>query len=250
MSRNFSAFDIETVREFPDTDWRRQRPLGISCAVTRCAAKPTPVPFHGRQPNGSPSGQLSSDDAVKLVDHLCDLVSQGYTIVTWNGLGFDFDILAEESGNLERCRQLAWDHVDLMFQIFCENGYPVSLAKAAQGLGLSGKSMEGHDAPRLWREGQHQTVLDYVAEDARVVLQVAEKAERQGAIQWVTQKGGKKRMPLPNGWRTVRECERLPMPDTAWMNAPIKRRTFTDWLYSRPAKSRGPHAPRKSSAHR
>ena len=51
--------------------------------------------------------------------------------------------------------------------------YRVSLAKAAQGLGVAGKSMDGHVAPRLWCEGQHQAVFDYVAEDD-LVLQVGQ----------------------------------------------------------------------------
>ena len=31
------------------------------------------------------------------MQYLATQVENGYTIVTWNGLGFDFDILAEES---------------------------------------------------------------------------------------------------------------------------------------------------------
>ena len=43
----------------------------------------------------------------RLVRYLEDQVAQGYTLLTWNGLGFDLDILAEESGMLPNCRRLA-----------------------------------------------------------------------------------------------------------------------------------------------
>ena len=44
---------------------------------------------------------MSQQEAAGLVEYLAAQVEHGYTIVTWNGLGFDFDILAEESGMLE-----------------------------------------------------------------------------------------------------------------------------------------------------
>ena len=48
-----------------------------------------------------------------FVEYLATQVENGYTIVTWNGLGFDFDILADESQMLAECRQLAIGHVQL-----------------------------------------------------------------------------------------------------------------------------------------
>ena len=34
----------------------------------------------------------------RLVRYLEDQVGQGFTLLTWNGLGFDLDVLQEESG--------------------------------------------------------------------------------------------------------------------------------------------------------
>lgn len=56
---------------------------------------------------------MSRDDAAELVNFLAEAADSGSTILTWNGL--DFDILAEESGMVEECRQLALAHVDMMF---------------------------------------------------------------------------------------------------------------------------------------
>ena len=82
---------------------------------------------------------MSQQEAVKLVEYLATQVRHGYTIVTWNGVGFDFDILAEESGMLDECRRLARDHVDMMFHVVCQLGFGVSLDSAARGMGMSGK---------------------------------------------------------------------------------------------------------------
>jgi len=105
MTRHYAAFDIETATWVADDleDWRQQRPLGISCAAT-CTADGNVVTWCGRTPAGTPADRMDRLTARELVSHLGELTRRGFTIVTWNGLGFDFDILAEESGLLDECR--------------------------------------------------------------------------------------------------------------------------------------------------
>ena len=50
---------------------------------------------------------MSRAEAQGLVHDLAQLVEEGYTLLTWNGLGFDFNILAEESGLQTECERLA-----------------------------------------------------------------------------------------------------------------------------------------------
>ena len=124
------------------------------------------------------------------------------------------------------------NHIDPMFHIFCELGYPVSLEKAAAGCRIPGKTagMAGFMAPQMWANGQHQAVLDYVTQDVRLALDVAVQSEQRRSFQWITQKGKLSKMPLSRGWLTVRDALRLPEPDTSWMTSPIPRRHFTGWL--------------------
>ena len=141
MTRRYLAFDIETAKDVPgdDFNWRAHRPLGISCAaVLRCDAK-EPMLWCGKKDDGTPAGRMSRDEARELVGELARLTTEGYTLLTWNGLGFDLDVLAEESGCRSECKELALDHVDMMFHVFCDRGFPVGLDKAAQGLGIPGK---------------------------------------------------------------------------------------------------------------
>lgn len=233
MGRKYLAFDIETATEWPDgADWRSYRPLGICCAATLPADAAKPRLWHGVAGDDLPADRMSRKDAAALVDYLASAVQDGYTILTWNGLGFDFDVLAEESCMLPECRRLARGHADMMFHVFCELGHPVGLEAAAAAMSLPGKpdGMSGLLAPSMWAEGKRQEVLDYVAQDTRTTLDLARSCERQGCFRWITRRGARKRMPLPSGWLTVDSALKLPQPDTSWMSKPLSRRTFTGWL--------------------
>ncbi len=234
MARRYLAFDIETAKDVPgeDFNWRPHRPLGISCAATLASDSSEVLFWHGKTRDGAPATRMTLDDANGLVQYLSKMTQDGFTIVTWNGLGFDFDILAEESVAVRNCQECALDHVDMMFHILCSLGYPVALDKASQGMGLPGKStgMTGIEAPRAWAEGRFQEVLDYVAQDVRTTMQLAKTCEQRRQFAWMTRKGTKSTMPLPKGWLTVREALKLPEPDTSWMSRPLSRRDFTGWL--------------------
>ncbi len=227
MRHKYLAFDIETSKVIPEgTIWKSCRPLGIACAATLLSDTDEVCLWQGA------ADRLSQQEAAGLVAYLRDMVRDGYTIVTWNGTGFDLDILAEESGMLAECRELAVYHVDMMYHILCRLGYGVSLTAAAQGMGLPGKpeGMNGAMAPVLWSEGQRNAVLDYVAQDVRTTLALAIECENQRALRWITKSGKPRTMRLPSGWLTTEQAERLPQPNTSWMTEPWKRTDFTAWM--------------------
>ena len=234
MAHRYLAFDVETAKDIPgdDFNWRPHRPLGISCAATLASDTAQPLLWYGKAPDQSPEKQMSRQDAQGLVQYLSKMAAEGFRILTWNGLGFDFDILAEESGAAASCKECALGHVDMMFHVFCSLGYPVALDKAAHGMGLPGKppGMSGAKAPSLWAQGHFHEVLEYVAQDVRTAIEIAQACEHRRRLEWITRKGTKSSMPLPNGWLTVREALKLPDPDTSWMSTPMTRRDFTAWL--------------------
>ncbi len=244
MIRKYAAFDIETAADIAESagSWAPYRPLGITCAAVFPEDDTEATVWQGKTPDGTPAPRMSQSEARQLVRQLEKIVAEGYTLLTWNGLGFDFDILAEESGDLAECRKLAVAHVDMMFHVFCDRGFPVALDKAAEGLGIRGKpkGMSGYLAPRLWAQGRHDQVLDYVAEDVRIARDIALECEKKRRFQWTTGRGKCSSMPLPVGWLTVAEAMRLPLPDTSWMSSPISRRRFTSWLGKSEAASHQP----------
>jgi hypothetical protein len=229
--RKYCAFDIEIARVIPDgvEDWRSLRPLGISCAAT-LTSNGKLIRWFGGQPE-NPEDRMNRTEVGGLVAYLQNEAAEGNTILTWNGLGFDFDILAEESGMLEACTALAMEHIDMMFHIFCLKGYPLALDKAAKGMGLPGKTpgMTGDLAPRYWQEGRRQEVLEYVAQDVRTTLDLAYIAEKRGQLNWISNSGKPQFLKLPDGWFNVKDALGLPEPDISWMKNPMRRSGFTKW---------------------
>ncbi len=228
-TRTYLGFDIETAR-LPEGDWRSCRPLGISCAATLLGDSREPVLWHGGD-RACPADRMSREEAAALVRYLEERTKQGYTLVTWNGVGFDLDVLAEESGMWKECKQLALAHVDMMFHVLCKLGYGVSLNAAARGMGLEEKpeGMNGKLAPALWAEGKREEVLRYVGQDVRTTLDLARACEGCGELRWVARSGRFRTMPLPEGWLAVKEALLLPLPDTSWMAEPWPREKFTGW---------------------
>jgi hypothetical protein len=232
---NYLAFDIEISSIIPDgeNDWKKFRPLGISCAATMAAGSP-PVLWNSPTEHENYADRMTQDALHQLVTYLTEAVQQGWQILTWNGLGFDFDILAEESGLLQECRLLALNHIDMMFHIFCLKGFPLGLDKAAKGMGLSGKTagMSGDLAPVLWQQGEHKKVLQYVAQDVRTTLEVGLAVANKRRLSWISNSGRPQSLSFDQGWLTAREAMNLPLPDTSWMRDPWPREKFTNWLVS------------------
>lgn len=250
----YLSFDIEIVKELPeDEDWEQYRPLGISCAATLRSGDPRPIKWYPNMGRGRPGeGAMSEPELLKLIDYMDEQMSFGFIPLTWNGLKFDFDILAEESGDKVSCRKLALNHVDMMFHFFCMKGFPLSLKAASRGMKLEGKTegMSGALAPILWAgdydriselevdtdfgalsQGEMKTlVLDYVAQDVIATLQLAEAIDKVKRLNWTSKKGRPNSAVFPDGFLTVSAALKLPRPSTSWMSDPIKRGAFFEWI--------------------
>ncbi len=126
MARKYLAFDIETAREVPGEgfDWKPHRPLGICCAAALRQDSDEPIIWHGRDAGGNTAARMSQAETAHMVSELVRFASQGCTLLTWNGLAFDLDILAEESGRAAECKALATAQVDMMFHVVCAKGTP------------------------------------------------------------------------------------------------------------------------------
>ncbi|MHB0874542.1 MAG: ribonuclease H-like domain-containing protein [Anaerolineae bacterium] len=242
---SYVAFDIEIAKEIPDgcRDWSDIRPLGISCAATLTDDGDLRL-WYGEMSEGRIASQMTPGEVGDLVAYLRDQFhdGSGRRPLTWNGLGFDFDVLAEEAGDpwdVGSCRGLALDHIDMGFQMFCEKGFMAGLNAAAKGMGLAGKTegMHGDLAPVMWAKSleEQKRVLEYVAQDVRTTAGVYEAIIESGRLTWLT-KAGRHSDWMPtlssDGPRmlTVRECLALPVPDTSWLKDPWPRSKFTSWL--------------------
>lgn len=232
---SFVAFDLEIAALLPPdcTDLDAHRPLGITCAALawQYDGAILSATICGHDEGGAITPRMSRGECAALVHLLGDLVAGGRKLLTWAGCGFDFRTLAEESGCHEACRHLAMGHVDMMYHLFCQQGHALGMDAAARGAGLHGKTdgVRGAQAPQMWADGCYAEVLAYVAQDVRTTLQVAQAVERDGCVRWTSRRGRPCNVPIDR-WLTVAEAERLPLPDTSWMDAPWPRIKFTAWM--------------------
>ncbi len=243
----YVAFDLEITQEIPEDaeNWSLYRPYGISCAAALTSDGEMLV-WHGWPKIATRSdmwsSQMSPHDCRALAGYLRAMQNEGYRIVTVNGLGFDFDVLAEECQSpsaAEACRQLALDHIDIGFAMFCQKGFMVGLNAMAQGLRVAGKmeGMSGDLAPSMWAESREsqEKVLEYVQQDVQATADVYEALLATRRLHWTTKKGTRSRYPWVPKFSdghiiSVREALELPEPDVGWMETPWKRSKFCGWL--------------------
>lgn len=245
------GWDLEIHQEIREgLDWKDARPLGITCAAAYLSDSDIPLVWYAGQNSleqehlefgeynftgGVPTkDRMNVGEVQKMVSDLVNLSEEGYEIVTWNGLQFDFDVLAEESEQYEVCVDLAWKHIDIMFQFFCKQGYPVGLKYASQLMLKSDKTegMTGALAPEMWQgsDADRLKTIEYVIQDAKLTVDLALEIEKQkGLFGWITKKGRPKWVRLGE-LVSCKEASEFVEVDTSWMSRPIKREGFYEWL--------------------
>jgi hypothetical protein len=137
---------------------------------------------------------------------------------------------------------MALGHIDLLFMMLAQRGFPLGLDAMARGAGAKGKlqnvrlsdgsrinDMSGEKAPQLWRAGEREAVLAYLKDDVQATLETAEAVERKGGIGW-TARSGRWNWQRFKKLLTVTECQALPLPDTSWMSDPLTRERFLAWI--------------------
>lgn len=226
----YLSFDLEIAKLIPfNQDLDAHRPLGITCAAAWASDAETPMVWCARGQHGEISSAMNVDQVHAMLAYLQQMVHEGYTLLTFNGAGFDFKTIAE-FGNLELCKTLALSHVDIFFHVFCLKGFSPGLNTCAKGMGLAGKTegMDGALAPEMWNRGDYGKVLQYVAQDVRTTLDLAMAIENAGGLTWTSKSGNTMRLPIGRLLSVVEALE-LPEPDTSWMKDAWTRDKFVGW---------------------
>lgn len=226
------TFDIEISNVFdlrPGEDLERYAPFDISVAATKVVGGEERLWLtHGA--DGKPALNLARSQAGELLAYLDAMQKQGHSLVAWNGLSFDLRWIGHAAGDMATARRVARKLYDPMFQFFKLKGFPVGLAKVGEGMGLRAtKLMDGADAPKQWRAGNHKAVCDYVMGDVRMTADVVDAIVRARRISWITMRGTPSSVPVAQ-LRTVEDCMHDPMPDQSWMSEPLREEKFTGWL--------------------
>jgi len=233
------AFDTEISKPILNMKrWKQERPLGLICGATFTTDNDLRLWHGGEQSDGRLLGRMTPTQCRKLAAYVLEMYASGYTILTWNGLEFDFDILAEECQDAtlrKDLAKLALNHVDIFFVVFSKTGSLVSLDAAAKGMGQPGKAhgLRGEDAPKLWRQSRQMQdkVLQYNAQDVRITMALHDAIYQKGYLQWTTGGGLLKQWKLTEHFLpTVAGALEGPDPDTSWMSDPLTRADFCQWI--------------------
>ncbi len=225
------AFDIElaSVVEIPaGGDLDQLGPFDLAVAAAR-DDRGGSWTWHGVE-NGSPAPKMSASDARAVLVALREKQRAGEPVVAWNGVGFDLKWLGIAADDVHLAGEVALETLDPMLQIFHARGFPIALAAAAEGLGVTQKkSMHGAEAPQAWARGEHARVIEYVHGDCQLTLEVAKRIVAAKSVRWITKKGTPATEPMTR-LLSARELLRQPPPDQSWMTTPIPRERFFAWI--------------------
>jgi hypothetical protein len=177
----------------------------------------------------SPPTPFSQDQYNKLARALVNHATG--PIVTFNGAGFDFRLLAEHVDDLELKRKLVYtvvyNHVDIMMDFLCSTGYFASLDSFLKGTDLSAKIWSGDKSAELCltSDAFFQKTIEYCRSDVAALEQLEHHVAAHACL-WRTTKAGKKQSWTPfhdTKFRHVHECIkawRTHPVDTSWMDTP------------------------------
>jgi len=227
-----AGFDLETDGKAGEEN------LGITCAAiyeydTKAKGGATYL-FHGAEmDNGEYAPKMSEEDLKRLIIAL----EKYENLVAWNGVSFDLYVIyeaVEDPDFKKRVQNLGKNLIDPGWGMLCDRGYMISLAAAAEGLGVQGKmeDMDGLKAIDMWEEGREaqEIVLKYVEQDAIATINVLVAALDIHGIPW-TSKSGKSQFWSFNGinMRGEKALE-MPRPNTAWMDDPRDPYEESAWM--------------------
>lgn len=155
MMPNIVYFDLETQRTANDAGgWDKKRDMGMSIGVTYSTA--------------SGQYQIYSE---KRVNDLINELLRADLVVGFNVINFDYEVLMGYT-ILDLPHQIRT--LDLLVELEKKLGHRLSLdAVATATLGV-GKTGDGLDAIRWWREGKLLEIAEYCCFDVKVTKLVHE----------------------------------------------------------------------------
>jgi len=244
----FLSYDIEIYNDFPEGEVDLHDIIP-SVAAT-CTTEADIHFFYNEKAEDGSGSPMDKFEAKNLVQSIMYWQHRGYTPFTWNGTGFDFKLLGYYSDLVEECAHLALNSVDGMLLVTFRKGYYLGLDAALIGAGVKGKQhtvtlnngteitdMDGAKAPKMWRDGDYQAVMDYLRGDVIQPLELSKVLAQSNQLKWTSKSG------RPQGVFTkmelVKDLFALPEPDTSWMTDPPTRQKFVDWMPESVLKANG-----------
>jgi len=226
LSFDIEISDVFELGKYEDID--KYAPLHISVAATAIHNGDERIWYS--EEDGRPALNLTQQRAHELLEYIDKMQKMGFMVCAWNGLSFDLKWIGHQADDMALAARIALKSYDPMFQFFNQAGFSVSLAKVAQAMSISQeKLMNGADAPKEWCAGNHQKVMDYCLGDCQMTNLIVLAIQKARETRWVTGRGSISSKPMPR-LKTVEEVIQDPEPDQSWMDTPMSKSKFYEWI--------------------
>lgn len=180
MPKDIVYFDLETQRTANDVGgWGNKDRMGMSVGVTYSTATGEYVIY--------PENRV--DDLIKQLRR-ADLV------VGYNVINFDFQVLM---GYTPLDLPAFLPTLDLLVDVETVLGHKLPLESLAQGTFGVGKTAEGLDAIRWWREGKVMEIAEYCCFDVKVTKMVHEHGVQTGGLFYIDRFQRRQQVAVPWG---------------------------------------------------
>lgn len=221
--------DIELCDNIPD-GWDRNNPstldIACICVLTIDSDYNENIVVHHND------GKAMTNTQVQVVcDQVKNICYHGGKFITWNGLGFDMQLLDKIDNNLKELI-LSNHHIDLMFHFTRKKGYMIGLNKVSKGFSIGEKTMTGLDAVKLWAKGEFQKVLDYNINDVKLLRDIYYKVLETSKIKWLSGNGNIcylnvdiEQLPVGNSLNIPKPSEK----ELSWMSQEHKQ--ICEWAW-------------------
>ena len=221
--------DIELCDNIPD-GWDRDNPstLDIACIcvmIIDSNRNENTVVHHNE------GKAMTQEQIQKVCDQVKTICNQGGKFITWNGLGFDMQLL-DKIDNTLKTLILSDHHIDLMFHFTRKKGYMIGLNKVSKGFCIGEKTMTGLDAVKLWAKGEFQKVIDYNIKDVELLRDIYYKVLETNKIKWLSGSNNICYLKVDTDQLSVSDSLNIPRPsdkELSWMSHEHKQ--ICEWAW-------------------
>lgn len=172
-------FDLETQRSAEDVGgWDNKRDLLMSIGVTYSTA--------------TGEYRIYSE---RTVDELVHQLLKADRVVGFNHIGFDYEVLQHYT-LYDLPYVLADRSFDLLLEAKKALEHRVRLQEIAEGTFGMGKTADGMEALKWWRQGKIREIAEYCCFDVKVTRMVYDYAAAHGQLHFIDNTGKKQTFPL------------------------------------------------------
>lgn len=227
MSFDIEISDLFNLRKYENME--KYAPFHVAVGATAIHNGEEQM-WYSIDEEGRPELSMKPERAHELLEYLYRMQKEGLFVCSWNGLSFDLKWIGNQAGDMALAARIALKSYDPMFQFFNQTGFPVGLGNVAKGMGIQKeKLMESSDAPKQWCAGNYQKVMDYCLGDCQLTNLIIRAIQKTRQVRWVTGKGNVSSKPMSR-LKSVEEVIKDPGPDQSWMDKPLLKTKFYEWI--------------------